>query len=403
MMHSKNIRVLVAAPDYPYPVIGGLQKQAHELNKELLTLGCELLVITGKHDADGASEEVVDRVRVKRAPYLRLKRLRLLFNALWAVWQVLLRAGRYDVIHIHNLSTFGALVAVAGWLRRTPVMMKLPNVGRLGIPGLRGYVLGDGVLLMLKCVSAFVAMSEESVRELAEIGTPERKVFKVVNGINLRAFDEACGESCRSGLKDLKVIFTGRLMQTKGVADLLKAWSRLQEEGLFVRADVPVRLHLVGDGPDRERLLGITSELQVQDTVVFEGYCSDIPRQLSQSSIFVLPSYSEGNSNSILEAMSAGLPVVSTDVGGTSLLLGPEASEYVLEPGDVDGLAARLKYLIESVGIREALSTYMRSRVEGHFDIRVVANAYYAAYSELRRSRSSDMTPFASDVFRQEI
>jgi glycosyltransferase involved in cell wall biosynthesis len=315
---------------------------------------------------------------------------------------VFLRAGRYDVIHIHNLSTFGALVAVAGWLRRTPVMMKLPNVGRLGIPGLREYVLGDGVLLMLKCVSAFVAMSEESVRELVEIRTPERKIFKIVNGINLRAFDEASEGADRDN-KDIKVIFTGRLVQNKGVEDLLEAWSGLQEGGLLESADAQVRLHIVGDGPDKKRLQEITAKLQVQDTVIFEGYRSDIPRLLLQSSIFVLPSYSEGNSNSILEAMSAGLPVVSTDIGGTSLLMGPEASEYVVETGDIDRMATCLKSLIGNQDLREMLSANLRRRVESHFDIGVVAKAYCAAYSELRRSRSADMTPLASDVFRQEM
>lgn len=392
-----NMRIIVVAPDYPYPVIGGLQKQAHELNQQLIEMGCEILVVSCKHQRSSPGEEVVDGIRVLRAPYLPWLRPRLILNAIWSTFQVLLKSGRYKVVHIHNLSTLGAVVAVAARLRKVPVIMKLPNVGSMGIPGLRKYMFGDGILFLLKSVSAFVAMAEKSVEELQEIQVPERKIFKMVNGINLETFDAAISQKALAASSSVDVIFTGRLMSSKGVGDLLEAWSRLSKSGMF-EAEA-VRLRIVGDGPDRSRLEQIVRELEIKDSVCFEGYSRTIPQELKKSSIFVLPSYSEGNSNSVLEAMAAGLPVVSTDVGGTSLLMGPSAKDYVIEPGDIDGLVGAVRSLLLSPDLRKDLGARMRARVEQLFDIRVVASGYYSAYQALAADRKADMGRLASPAF----
>ncbi len=394
-----SLRILVVAPDYPPPVVGGLQKQAHELNQQLVKMGCEVLVLSCKHVRDGHSEEVVDGICVRRAPFWGKLRTRLVINAFWTVIQILVLARRYDVVHIHNLSTIGAVAAVAARLCRVPVVMKLPNVGEMGIPGLRSYAFGDGILVMLKAVDAFVAMSEASVDELREVGTPNRKIFRMVNGINLASFDSAKGEyeQLEASSEKLNIVFTGRLVATKGLDSLFHAIAELVETGEIGDA----KLSIVGTGPELENLKNLAGSLSLSNYIEFLGYRPDIPRILAGASVFVLPSHAEGNSNSILEAMSASLPVVSTDVGGTRMLLGARAGEYVVAPGDSKALANCLRRLIGNPQLRAQLGQEMRQRIEDHFDICVVASGYHSAYSALKnaRYRCADMTPLSSSAF----
>jgi len=392
-----SLKVLVIAPDYPYPVIGGLQKQAHELSRELSQLGCDILVLSGKHDAAGPSSELVDGIQVKRAPWIDHHRGRLVCNALWAVLQILFRGNRFDVIHVHNLSLIGVVSAVAGWLTRTSVMMKLPASGPSGIPGLRAYPFGRGVIFMLKAVSAFVAMSHESVEELNEISTPKRKVFKVMNGINLQQFDETAGgdETSNTSNSPLKVVFTGRIVARKGVADLLLAWKRLSETNRLGDSI----LEIVGEGEDEPRLRGLVAEYGIEASVKFLGYRSDVPSLLVEADVFMLPSYAEGNSNSIIEAMAAKLPIVSTDVGGSAMLVGEEGGRWIVTAGDADEMVRCLSEMIESTALREEVGDRMRQRVEDYFDIKVVAADYLRAYRALAVDRRADMEPLASNAF----
>lgn len=391
-----SLRILVVAPDYPYPVIGGLQKQAHELNRGLLRLDCELLVLSCKHAAGDASAEVVDDIHVRRAPRLRRLRPRLIYNAIWTVWNVFLRAGRYDVVHIHNLSTIGAVAAVAARCRGTSVLLKLPNVGRLGIPGLCMNTFGTKVLYLLRSVSAFVAMAEASVRELKEIGTPESKVFKMVNGINIQKFDLSVEPSETQGEGEpIKVIFTGRLVPQKGLDELLAAWGILHRDEKLNGAV----LQLVGDGPERTMLEELSIELGIEESVQFMGFRDAVPCLLRQASVFVLPSHVEGNSNSILEAMAAGLPIVATDVGGTRMQVGEVAGDWIVAAHDVHGLSRCLGEMLNSRELRIKMGAMMRKRLEDHFDIRVVAKGYRSAYELLSRDLEADMAPLKSPAF----
>lgn len=393
-----NLKILVIAPDYPYPVVGGLQKQAHELNRELASLDCELLVLSGKHATGDASSEMVDGIPVCRSPRMGRLRPRLTFNAIWMVWNVFLRAGRYDVVHIHNLSTVGVLAAVAARFRGTSVLMKLPNVGKLGIPGLCKLSLGKNVLYMLRSVSAFVAMAEASVAELQKIGTPARKIFQMVNGINVERFDEkTISEKVEAEQERIKVIYTGRFVPQKGLDELLNAWGMLHRDGKLNGA----LLQLVGDGPELTSLQQLSRELGLSESVDFMGFRDDVPSLLQQASIFVLPSHVEGNSNSILEAMAAGLPIVATDVGGTSMQVGEVAADWIVSAQDVPALSRCLGVMLGSGELRLEMGALMRKRIEEHFDIRVVARGYHNAYEALALDLKADMRPLISPAFDQ--
>lgn len=399
---NSNVRLLVCAPNYPPPVQGGLEKQAELLSRAIVSRGSYVTVLTNVHSSrEQPKESEVDGVRVVRSAWQAGTRVGLAWNLLFAICKLIRWRKEYDVIHVQNLSTYACIISAVGRLLGRPTLVKLPNVGRMGLPGLGMGLLGVFRIIFLKQAASFVAMSATSVKELAEIGVPDRKIFKMVNGIDLDAFDQAAEGATslsQSGMPSVRFIFTGRLMAQKGLHELLQAWAAFVSKN-----NTDAELLIVGKGPERKKLEATIADLALDTSVRLLGYREDVPRLLAEADVFVLPSHIEGNSNAILEAMAAGLPVISTDAGGSALLVGEAGRAFICQPGDVVALEQALKELAANGDLRRRLGVAMRQRVEAHFDIAVVASAYHACYQELSRSpKHADLRPLGSELFAAE-
>jgi len=360
-------------PQYPYPVVGGLERQAHELSKELLAQGVRVQVLSGKIEEDQPDFATVEGVPVYRIPWATRKWVRFLRTPFDLARRLYAVRHDYDVIHLHQHSWFGLFSILLAKVLAKPIVTKLPNVGKLGLPGLKAHFLGSIKERILRCSDALVAMSPESISELAVSGFPANRILASPNGISCvnRPFRRE-GARARS---ICRVVCVGRLSGEKCLHVILTAWARV-----IAGDSCPVVLELWGRGPLDTALQHQCNELGLQESVVFRGHVGGVREQLPEADIFVLPSSAEGNSNALLEAMAAGLPIVSTRVGGTPMLVGPEGAAYLCEVGDADGFAARLLELMYDRALRERLGQAMRRRVERYFDMRHVAATYVSAY-----------------------
>lgn len=368
-------RVLMVAPYYPHPIAGGIEKQAHELAQALHAAGVQVLAL-GVHHASGQRDtEEVDGIPVHRLPWSESKLRRYLYTP-FHLFAALVRArGRYDVVHVHVPSWFGLMAIVFAKLLVRPVLTKLPNIGAKGIPGMRAGRWGGAAVAILRLSDAIVAMSQESIEELRDIGFPMSRTLTTTNGIMTSA---SGANRLRDNGGQLRVVFVGRLVEQKGVRVLLRAWQLVHKGGAL-----DAILEIWGEGPQRNELERLAKELGIDDRVVFRGHVDGVGRKLEEATLFVLPSFLEGNSNSLLEAMVAGLPVVATRVGGSPALLGPDGAAWLVEPGDAEALAGKLRALLADATTRRKLGMRMRARVEQYFDIRRVAKTYRRAYNLL--------------------
>jgi len=158
-------------------------------------------------------------------------------------------------------------------------------------------------------------------------------------------------------------------------------------------------LSLIGDGPEETKLRSLSIALGLGETVKFVGYSGDVPAELARADIFVLPSYAEGNSNAILEAMRAGLPVVATRVGGALIQVGREGERFLVPPGDCRALADRLLEMIESETLRLRIGLAMRTRIENLFAIDRIATVYEEAYELILSGRREEIGQINSGLF----
>jgi glycosyltransferase involved in cell wall biosynthesis len=152
----------------------------------------------------------------------------------------------------------------------------------------------------------------------------------------------------------------GRLSVEKGVDRAIRLVAALRE-------DYPrLEMHLVGDGPQRTALEGLSAELGVADAVKFWGWRTDGKRFYEMMDLLLLPSHTEGLPNVVLEAMAMGVPVAATAVGGVSELLDNGHCGVVLSPGG-GAWEAHVAPLLVSAARRSELARRARARVEEHY------------------------------------
>lgn len=173
------------------------------------------------------------------------------------------------------------------------------------------------------------------------------------------------------------VLTAGRLSADKGIHVLLDAIPD-------VLARTPeARFVICGDGDQRGRLERQSRDLGISDVVAFAGFRTDLDHWMPNADLFVLPSFTEGLPNVLLEAHAAGVPVVATAVGGNPELVADAETGYLVPPGNPAALAERIATVLADEPLRRRLGVVARVRVREHFTFAAQAAAYLDLFEEL--------------------
>jgi glycosyltransferase involved in cell wall biosynthesis len=172
------------------------------------------------------------------------------------------------------------------------------------------------------------------------------------------------------------IIFLGRLGQRKGAYDLVNAVEKIRNENFL--------LYMYGDGEVKE-ISDIVQKKKLEDKIILKGWLSHdrVDEVYKTSDILVLPSYAEGLPMSILEAISYGLPIVSTDVGGISEAVEEGKNGYLIVPGDVEALANRLKSLINEYELRISMSKRSLEIAKEKFSVNTLEKQLINIYNSI--------------------
>lgn len=233
-------------------------------------------------------------------------------------------------------------------------------------------------------VERFVCVSQ-SVADFCERNypLPRTKLLVIPNGVDVARFRDArCADPAVAGLPVGRrfLIAIGRLDQQKGHDWLLSLLPRIFAERL------EYDLILVGDGPAQARLQAQARELQIAERIHFLGWRADVPELLKLADVLLLPSRWEGMPNVLLEAMAAGLPVVTTAVEGVAEILGPLAPGQQVPVGDSAGFAERTLALTAAGDLLLQVGEANQQRVLKEFSLALMANAYRELYRSLINS-----------------
>jgi glycosyltransferase involved in cell wall biosynthesis len=169
----------------------------------------------------------------------------------------------------------------------------------------------------------------------------------------------------------------GRLWPQKRIKDLIWAADLLKS----TRDDT--HLLIVGDGPQRSRLERYRDQNQIADRVHFVGERDDVPRLMQHFDVLWLGSEYEGQSNAILEAMAAGIPVVATDIAGNRDLVVDGVTGFLVPVGDRFEFTRRTHWLFDDEGLRRRLGEAGRERVLREFTVDQMVERHARLYRDL--------------------
>jgi glycosyltransferase involved in cell wall biosynthesis len=234
---------------------------------------------------------------------------------------------------------------------------------------------------------AYVAPAESMAADYARSTGVRRERIRVIhNGVDTARFGFGSGTAVRRSLgidaDEFVVGFVGRLDPVKDIRGLVETFS------IFLRshehAALTARLLVVGDG--QELPLARRAAASLDARVVFAGSREDVHHCMAAMDVYLQPSFYEGHSLTLLEAMASRLPVVSTAVGGTPEVVASGRNGYLHQAGDYMAMASSLMRLYDSPSLRRTVGESARSTVAEQFSIAAMVSAYERLYGELRQT-----------------
>jgi glycosyltransferase involved in cell wall biosynthesis len=314
----------------------------------------------------------------------------------------IIRAERPAILHTHTAKAgaVGRVAALLAGRRRPPIIVHTFH-GHV----LRGYFgrFWTGVFRLLERVLAritdvLVAVSPEVRDELVAFGVAPATKFRVIRlGIELDerlSPDGAARAETRRvmGVADERFVvgWIGRMTAVKRTDVVLESFRRLRDEG------VDAVLCMVGDGPDRHSVENLAGGLGIMRDSLFPGYQEDVGPFFAAFDVFVLPSGNEGTPVTAIEALASGCPVVATRVGGVPDVVTDGEDGFLVDPGDVEGLAASLARLANDPALRARMGGAGRERMRSRYAVDRLIDDVDRLYRELLQQKGIAPAPLES-------
>lgn len=292
----------------------------------------------------------------------------------------LVHSRRYDLAHFFFSLPTGALLPFAGWAG-------IPTVVSLRGSDVPGYDRSNRALQaahhLLRPVTRWIWRRAdrmvavcENLGELARHTQPGLRFDVIRNGVDLELFRPP-DDRRPTRLDGIRCIAVARLIERKGLAHLLHAWSLL-ERGRY-------RLEIIGDGPEEGRLRAVAADLGIDGEVYFAGALDRTPlaERYRQADLFTLTPSDEAFGNVFAEALACGLPIVGSNIGGIPELVRHGENGLLVSPGDPGELAGAIRRLADNRMLRRAMGIRNRAKAEATLSWDYATDCYLELYHEL--------------------
>lgn len=210
----------------------------------------------------------------------------------------------------------------------------------------------------------------------------EKEIEVIYNFIDIEKYKPVESEIFRRHIApggEKVLVHTSNFRVVKRVADTIRILKKVKEE-------IPTRLILIGDGPDRSECERLARDLDLHKDVLFLGKQDGLTEILNAADLFLMPSQSESFGLSALEAMACGIPVVSSSVGGLPELNIHNETGYIAEIGDIDRMAKYTVELLTNEKRYKSFSKNSRERAVKYFDKNLIVPKYVEYYEKILNS-----------------
>lgn len=367
------------------PWVGGMERQALTLAQALVRIDNHVRILTGRWFRGTPRHEYYGGIEVIRHGALYdgfgvrgVRRIAAIVYMVTLGLALFRHRRTYDVIHVHGLSYHSYVAVRCGRLLNKPVIVKLANSSAASdiskMKSGQHFFLSRFLLPTALTADCFVALNDIIRDELEAEGVGHERITEIPNGVRV---PDPWMPSERTRPERV-LTFVGRLHEQKAVDVLIRGFAILPES-----TKEKTLLRIVGDGPERRALEALAADLCDQGTIEFTGQLDDVDPALRETDVLVLPSVAEGMSNTLLEAMARGIPVVASDIPPNAVLVDDGETGWLFHPSDPKALADLLDSVLDDVELLRSVGERARQMVVARYDISRVADRYAGLYREL--------------------
>lgn len=381
-------RVVLISLKYP-PVYSGYGKQLKSVTENLLSKSnnFSVTVLTAYKESRSKQKnyeviDLLDKYDDKNSDTV--------FPFSIAVFKWLIaNKDKYDIIHCVKAGPEAMASKLASILLKKKLIIKVAQdeLSDREIASAKGLKKQTRLLRhrILKNTDFFIAISEEIESNIKNRTGKNTKIVRIPNGVDTEKFVPA-SENEKAELRktldfssdELILLYAGAINTRKGVDDLLNALETYKSS---------VQLKVVLCGPILEDLK-LEDRIQIINNkgtvfVDYRGQVSNVSDYMKAADMFILPSYSEGLPNVLLEACASGLPAVATDIGGSRDIIKDGKNGYIVDTNRPDQIREKLTMLAENENDRIKMGNYSREFIEKTFALNKVSEAYMKLYETL--------------------
>ena len=350
---------------YYYPSIGGVQKIVSELSTRLTESGYTITIITCNSE-NVATYEKKDGLEIIRFPCWDILNktypipkptvlsMKIISRLLMTDFHLVITHTRF-----YPLCLLGMIIA------------KIKKIPFIHMEHGSQYIISQNLLvsllgriydhsfgfLIIRFANQNICISNKTMDFVRHLGG--RTSIVIHNGIDLSKYIGSKEEVSESPPDIVTITYLGRLIFAKGVQDLISIVPEIKNN---------FKLLIIGDGPYKPELLRLAQKTD-RTKIIFLGekQYNEIPQLLTNTDIFVNPSYSEGFPTSVVEACAAGCAVIATDVGGTNEIIQEGITGFLIPPGDQQALIEKINFLVENGTMRGTLGKNAHDYIRNNF------------------------------------
>ena len=373
-----------------WPLVGGAEMVMANLGSEFQQRDIPCQILTAQWEASWPVEFVHREVPVAR---LRNPRQRI-----WGTFRYLrslaswlkTHANEIDLVYVsmlkHDAYTATRICQQLG----IPVVLRAEGGGQTGDCHWQTTArFGLSIRRRCQAADAIIVPSQAIMQELLEAGYPEDRLHHIPNGVPVPTTPgETTRAEARLALAEANhdliaspnesiVVYTGRLDRNKGLYDLVNAWPEV------LRHRPNSQLWLIGEGPERDELFQQIKDLDLRGQVVLPGVFDDVEEILAAANLFVLPSYFEGLSISLLEAMAHQVPVIASDIPGNRDLVETGVNGCLVPAGDVQAISQAIHDALANPDRSQGWAKAAYRTVQDQYSLTSMTNAHLKLFEQL--------------------
>jgi N-acetyl-alpha-D-glucosaminyl L-malate synthase BshA len=395
------MKILVLTTTFPRWKDDTTPAFVYELSKRLQENGWEIVVLAPHHE--GAKKiEIMDGMKVYRFPYFwptkyqrlvyeggilpNLKRSNLtkiqvplfILAELYYAFKII-RKEKINGVHTHWIVPSGLVGAVCKIVFKKPFIIS--SHGSDLVPLMSKFFKYFGKFALNSCDICTVN-STATKDAVLDIHCHIKELKIIPMGIDLKLFNQNLISDIKKDYKinSTMILTVGRISEEKGIEHMIKAVP-------FILKEIPeVKLVIIGDGPEKNRLEELVKNLNLTENIIFIGWIlnNDLNKFYKSADIFVLPSLREGMGVVLLEAMACGTPVIGSDIGGIKDMIKDGENGFLAVPGNPEDIAQKIIRLLSNEDLRQKFSDNGLKKVQEKFSWDVVNEKFVKIYEDLK-------------------